>query len=40
MSHADPEDGRLNRIERNRRMLESWKAGDSLTEIAKEQELS
>ncbi|SFO59369.1 helix-turn-helix domain-containing protein [Amycolatopsis rubida] len=35
-----PEEARANRIERNRRMLESWRAGVSLTEIAREHGLS
>ncbi|MGW4402086.1 helix-turn-helix domain-containing protein [Amycolatopsis nivea] len=35
-----PDEARTNRIERNRRMLESWRAGASITEIAREHGLS
>ncbi|PKV95096.1 hypothetical protein ATK30_5997 [Amycolatopsis echigonensis] len=35
-----PDEARANRTERNRRMLESWRAGASITEIAREHGLS
>ncbi|WP_336156624.1 helix-turn-helix domain-containing protein [Amycolatopsis sp. VC5-11] len=35
-----PEEARANRIERNRRMLESWRAGTPITDIAREHGLS
>ncbi|MFB9931131.1 helix-turn-helix domain-containing protein [Amycolatopsis halotolerans] len=35
-----PDEAHANRTERNRRMLESWRAGASITEIAREHGLS
>ncbi|MCG3757362.1 helix-turn-helix domain-containing protein [Amycolatopsis sp. Poz14] len=35
-----PDEARAKRIERNRRMIESWRAGESITEIAREHGLS
>ncbi|MYW96517.1 hypothetical protein G3I59_39385 [Amycolatopsis rubida] len=35
-----PDEARANRVERNRRMLASWRAGASITEIAREHGLS
>ncbi|MFD2474552.1 helix-turn-helix domain-containing protein [Amycolatopsis silviterrae] len=35
-----PDEASTNRVERNRRMLESWRAGASITEIAREHGLS
>ncbi|WP_020658405.1 helix-turn-helix domain-containing protein [Amycolatopsis benzoatilytica] len=35
-----PDEARAKRIKRNRRMLESWRSGVSITEIAREHRLS
>ncbi|WP_134667829.1 helix-turn-helix domain-containing protein [Amycolatopsis sp. CFH S0078] len=35
-----PDEARAKRIKRNRRMLESWRAGESITEIARAHRLS